>query len=306
VITITPDPIAFQIGPIAVGWYGIGYVLALGAMIAVTQVEAARRGIDRRHVLNAILLVAILALAGARLYHVIDQFDACGPGGPCYRERLLAIVLPPYSGLGLYGGIAGALLGIVIYARRNGLPLWRTIDAVVPGTLLAQGIARWGNFFNQELYGPPTSLPWGIAIDCEHRLAQYPCTAFPFESTGFHPLFFYESALDITGALVALWLSRRFASRLRDGDLGSFWLIWYGSVRTVLETFREGYNWRLFDVIPMATAIGVAAVVIGVVLVVLRHRRPRVPDAEPVPGDRSEASDRQTPGTPLETGTDPL
>jgi phosphatidylglycerol:prolipoprotein diacylglycerol transferase len=167
--------------------------------------------------------------------------------------------------------------------------------------LLAQGIARWGNFFNQELYGPPTTLPWGIAIDCEHRVALYPCAAFPFETTGFHPLFFYESALDIVGAIVALWLSRRFAARLRDGDLGSFWLIWYGGVRTGLETFREGYNWRLFDIVPMAMAIGIAAMVVGVVLVVLRHRRPRSPDPEASAAEPAPTSSETSPERPPET-----
>jgi phosphatidylglycerol---prolipoprotein diacylglyceryl transferase len=284
VISITPDPIAFQYGPLAIGWYGLGYVVGLAVLLWVTQIEAERRGIDRKHVLNAVILVAALALLGARLYHVIDQFDACGVGQPCYRARPLAIILPPYSGLGLYGGIAGAILGILIHTRRNGLRLSRALDAIVPGTLLAQGIARWGNFFNQELYGPPTSLPWGIAIECEHRVAPYDCASFPFETTGFHPLFFYESALDITGALVALWLSRRAFGWLRDGDLASFWLIWYGSTRTLLETFREGYNWTVAG-IPTAMLIGIVAVIVGIALVVLRHRRPRGPEPGGTPGD---------------------
>ena len=88
-------------------------------------------------------------------------------------------MLPPYSGLGLYGGIAGAIVGIAIEARRHGVPLWRALDVVVPGTLFAQAIARWGNFFNQELYGPPTDLPWGITIDCDHRVAQVPVQHVP-------------------------------------------------------------------------------------------------------------------------------
>ena len=140
-------------------------------------------------------------------------------------------MLPPYAGLGLYGGIIGAAVGIWVFLRGKGIPLARALDVVVPGTLFAQGIARWGNFFNQELYGPPTDLPWGIAIDCGHRIAQYPCTLYPVETTGFHPLFFYESALTITGGVIALVLARRFTSRLLDGDLASFWMIWYGGVR---------------------------------------------------------------------------
>jgi len=283
VIRITPDPIAISLGPLSVGWYGIGYVVAVAVLVLVTQREAARRGIDPQHVTGVLVLSAALAIIGARLYHVIDQFHL-------YSSNLAAIVLPPYSGLGLYGGVAGAALGISIYTRRHGIPVWRALDVVIPGTLFAQGIARWGNFFNQELYGPPTSAPWGIAIECQNRVALYPCDAFPFETTSFHPLFFYESALTITGGLIALWLARRFAHRLRDGDIASFWGIWYGAVRTFLETFREGYNWTVGG-IPTAQLIGIGLIVVGIATIVWRHTR-----SSPIePEQPEEASERQSP-----------
>ncbi|HEV8053665.1 MAG TPA: prolipoprotein diacylglyceryl transferase [Candidatus Limnocylindrales bacterium] len=282
-IRITPDPIAISLGPLSVGWYGIGYVVAVAVLVLVTQREAARRGIDPQHVTGVLVLSAALAIIGARLYHVIDQFHL-------YSSNLAAIVLPPYSGLGLYGGVAGAALGIAIYTRRHGIPVWRALDVVIPGTLFAQGIARWGNFFNQELYGPPTSAPWGIAIECQNRVALYPCDRFPFETTGFHPLFFYESALTITGGLIALWLARRFAHRLRDGDIASFWGIWYGAVRTFLETFREGYNWTVGG-IPTAQLIGIGLIVVGIATIVWRHTR-----SSPIePEQPEEASERQSP-----------
>ena len=274
-IPITPDPTVLQLGPISIGWYGIGYVIALGVMLYVTQFEAERRGIPRMHVWNALLIVGALALLGGRLYHVIDEWEL-------YRDNLLAIVLPPYSGLGLYGGVAGAALGIIVYARWQKLPLRLGLDAVIPGTLFAQGIARWGNFFNQELYGPPTDAPWGIAIDCAHRIAQYPCSQFPLETTGFHPLFFYESSLDIAGGLVALWLSRRFLHRLQPGDLTAFWGIWYGIVRSLLEFFREGYNWTLGG-IPTAQVVGVTLAVIGVAWIAYNHRPGSQPFDYPEP-----------------------
>jgi phosphatidylglycerol:prolipoprotein diacylglycerol transferase len=278
-IDITPSPTALQLGPLAIGWYGLGYVVAVSVLVLVTQREAPRRGFDPRHVTGVLIPAAVLALIGARLYHVIDQWHV-------YQHDLPAIVLPPYSGLGLYGGIAGAALAIWLYVRRNGLRFSRALDAVIPGTLFAQGIARWGNFFNQELYGPPTDLPWGIAIDCAHRVVLYPCATFPEATTGFHPLFFYESALTILGGFVALWLAHRQAARLRDGDLASYWAIWYGSVRTILETFREGYNWTIAG-IPAAMLVGLALVAFGVVTIVWRHRRPR-----PTDGDAASDEDR--------------
>ena len=163
-ISFTP-PSGIPLGPLHIGFYGIGYVIAVTVLLWVSSGEAERRGIDPKRVTGSLVTVAICALIGARLYHVIDQWSV-------YAQNLPAIVLPPYSGLGLYGGIAGAIVGIAIEARRHGVPLWRALDVVVPGTLFAQAIARWGNFFNQELYGPPTDLPWGITIDCDHRVAQ--------------------------------------------------------------------------------------------------------------------------------------
>jgi phosphatidylglycerol:prolipoprotein diacylglycerol transferase len=263
-ISITPAS-GIDLGPLTLGFYGISFVLAAAVMILVSQSEARRRGLDPALVTNAIIVVAIFALVGARLYHVIGEWHA-------YADDPLRALLPPYAGLGLYGGIIGAAVGIWVFLRGKDIPLGRALDVVVPGTLLAQGIARWGNFFNQELYGPPTDLAWGITIDCAHRLAAYPCEAYPFEITGFHPLFFYESALTITGGIIALVVARRFPQRLRDGDLVSFWMIWYGSARLILEIFRDGWNWT-FAGIPVAMLIGVVLIVVGVGSAWWRHSR---------------------------------
>ena len=286
-IDVTP-PSGLELGPLTLGFYGIGFVVAAVVMILVSQSEARRKGIDPGLVTSAIIVVAICALVGARLYHVLGEWQT-------YADDPLRAVLPPYAGLGLYGGIIGAAVGIWIFLRGKPIPLSRALDVVVPGTLLAQGIARWGNFFNQELYGPPTDLPWGIAIDCAHRIGPWFCPSDPRLAAGtegvtltmgFHPLFFYESVLTIAGGLVALLLARRFGGHLRDGDLVSFWMIWYGGVRLVLELFREGWNWTILGV-PTAMLIGVALIIIGVVTAYWRHRGAAAPMN---PGDATEGS----------------
>jgi phosphatidylglycerol:prolipoprotein diacylglycerol transferase len=266
-INITPGS---QVIPgFFIGWYGVAYVVGLAVLILVSQREAERRGYAPNHIWNAFLVVAVFALVGARLYHVIDQW------GPLYSQDPLKAILPPYAGLGLYGGIGGAIVGIFVYTRWQHLPLRLALDIVVPGTLFAQGIARWGNFFNQELYGPPTDLPWGITIDCAHRVTQYACppgslpTDVPLQ--GFHPLFFYESSLDIIGGLIALYISRRLLARLQAGDLAAFWLIWYGTVRFFLEFFREGWNWTVGG-LPTAQIIGIGIVVFGIAWLAYNHR----------------------------------
>jgi phosphatidylglycerol:prolipoprotein diacylglycerol transferase len=281
-ITVFPDPIVFQIPDtiVRIGWYGLGYVVAVTVMLLVSQREVARRGIEPRHVWNALIIVAVCALIGARLYHVIDQWGACD-GGPCYSQNLPAIVLPPYSGLALYGGFFGGLVGVAIYTRREHLPFLLSADALVPGALFAQGIARWGNFFNQELYGPPTSAPWGITIGCDHRVEPWNCAAYPEATTGFHPLFFYESALDILGGFVGLFISRRYLDRLLPGDMLCFWFIWYGTVRFLLETFRYDYDWKLLGIAPTAMTIGFLAAVGGALIVIWRHTRGRPATSPP-------------------------
>lgn len=306
-IRVTPDPIIVDLGPLQIGWYGVGYVIALTVMLLVSQRELQRRGIDPMHIWSALLFVGALALAGARLYHVIHEWHL-------YRDNLLAVVLPPYSGLGLYGGIAGAALGVLIYGRWKRLPLRLGIDALIPGTLFAQGIARWGNFFNQELYGPPTDLPWGIAIDCAHRvLPQYSCDLLPFDTTGFHPLFFYESALNIAGGLIALYMSRRLLHRLQPGDITAFWGIWYGLTRSGLEFLRDDYNWQVAG-IPTAQIIGVSLAIIGVAWIAWNHRpgskpfdypEPYQPPQYPSPApEATPATEASEPSSPAPKPTD--
>jgi prolipoprotein diacylglyceryltransferase len=138
--------------------------------------------------------------------------------------------------------------------------------------LLAQAIGRLGNFVNQELYGPPTDLPWGIPIDGEHRVPPWTdLDQYPVDSTRFHPLFAYEALLNLLGMAVLLYVGRRYARRLYDGDIAMMYFVWYGSVRTLLEGFRTG-NW-LIGGVPTAVLIGVSVAVIGAVVIIVRHAK---------------------------------
>ncbi len=265
-IDILPASTALHIGPVSIDFYGIGYAIALAVGVWIASRQAILRRENPDHIGNGIIPVFVLGLIGARVYHLIDQWNTL------YAQDPIKAILPPYTGLGIYGGIVGGIIAVLWYTRRHHLSFMRWADIAVPAVLVGQAIARWGNFFNQELYGPPTNLPWGIAIDCSRRVVEYSCSVYP-PGTGFQPLFFYESSLDLIGALVALWLSRRVADRLRDGDLFSFWFIWYGGVRSVLETFRIGYDWTFFGV-PTAILVGVAAMVMGALTIYWRHRGP--------------------------------
>jgi phosphatidylglycerol:prolipoprotein diacylglycerol transferase len=239
------------------------------------------------------IIVAIAALAGGRLYHVIDQWQL-------YAPHPLTAILPltvqadgsyafsGFTGLGVPGGILVGTVAAWLYIRRNHQPFWQWADVVAPALFVMQAIGRWGNFFNQELYGPPTTLPWGIRIDAAHRVGDYlDLVRYPVATTHFHPLFLYESVSGIVGALVLLWLARRPRSRLVPGDLLLVFFIWYGLTRFALEGFRTG-NWTFFG-IPTAQIVTSAFILVGIAGLVYRHGpgRPDVLAVDLLP-DRSE------------------
>lgn len=274
-IDVMPGPIAIQLGPLPVFWYGIAYAVGLAAAYLVLVRQARRAGEDAELIGNGLIVIAIAALIGGRLYHVIDQWAL-------YRDDLLRIVLPPYSGLGVYGGLVTGLLAFLALVRYHGVNAWRWADIVAPALFVMQGIGRWGNFFNQELYGPPTDLPWGIAIDCAHRIAAYPCDAFPVATTHFQPLFLYESISGFLGAAVLIWLSRR-VRRPKDGDLILIFFIWYPVVRFLLETLRTE-NWKVGG-IPTAQLFSIAFALGAFLLLLWRHRGRPEPSSRPGPPD---------------------
>jgi phosphatidylglycerol---prolipoprotein diacylglyceryl transferase len=287
VIDLTPAPIAFSIGPLAVHWYGIAYAVGLAAAYLVISREARWRGLDAGLLGSGMIAVAVAALIGGRLYHVIDQWQL-------YKDDLPAIVLPPYSGLGVYGGIIAGTIAAFLYARWRRQPFLIWADAVAPGLFVMQAVARWGNFFNQELYGAPTDLPWGIAIQCGYRTQGYACPpgSDPAATLGqhFQPLFLYESISGLLGAMVLIWLGRRLGPRLLAGDLLLVFFIWYGSVRFVLESFKAA-NWTVLGV-PVAQVIAAITVLGAASFLLVRHlRSQRPPEQQPTP--RPEALDRR-------------
>jgi phosphatidylglycerol:prolipoprotein diacylglycerol transferase len=264
------DPILVRIGPIAIHWYGVLITtgILLGAVYAARQ--APRKGIHPDHIWNGLVLAIILGIIGARLYHVFSSPRGGGLGWEWYREHPADILKVWQGGLGIYGAIIGGVLGVAIYAWRNKLPLLTLLDLGAPGLALGQAIGRWGNFINQELYGPPTgSTWWGVKIDAEHRLAMYPISQYP-PDTLFHPTFLYESLWCLMLFLVLAYLAKKWADRLRDGDIFVGYIVGYALGRFWIEFFRPD-AWMIG---PLAAAqwFGLALALAGVALLILRHR----------------------------------
>jgi phosphatidylglycerol---prolipoprotein diacylglyceryl transferase len=268
------DPVAIEIGPLQLHWYGIiiaGAVLIAGLL--GTRV-ATWLGEDPEHGWSMLLLVMVLGIVGARIYHVIHLWDH-------YAANPIEIPQIWNGGIGIPGGIVGGALGIFLYTRSNGLNTARWMDVFAPALLLGQVLGRLGNFVNQELYGPPTSLcgtdfppclPFGIQIDAAHRAESgWTVDAFPVETTQFVPLFAYEMVLNLIGIVVLLFVIRRFGPRLFAGDLTLMYFMWYGAVRTFLENYRVN-NWTILG-LPTAMWIGIIAFVLAAAWLVIRHQR---------------------------------
>ena len=250
----------FSIGSLTIGWYGVLIAIGVIAAIGVAFIEAQRRGENTNHVINLALVIVPLGVIGARLYHVIDRWDY-------FIQHPGEIV--GGQGLGIFGAVIGGALGIIIYTQWKKLSTLRWLDIVAPGVLLAQAIGRWGNYFNQELYGHPTDLPWAIYIDPVNRMPGYESYSH------FHPLFFYEFLWNLIGFGVLMVLGRKLKSRLKDGDILLGYVIIYGIGRFYLEGLKMDV-WKLAG-IPTARWITGIAVVAAVIILILRHRRRKLP-----------------------------
>src|ERR671910_836867 len=137
-----------------------------------------------------------------------------------------------YYGLFIALGVIGGFVGLLIFARVRGISPWAFADAVAPGLVLAQAIGRWGNYFNQELFGRPSNLPWAIRIAPENRPVGYT------DATSFHPTFLYESIWDVIVCLILLWVARRFADSLKNGDVAVLYVSLYSFGRFFVEALR--------------------------------------------------------------------
>jgi phosphatidylglycerol:prolipoprotein diacylglycerol transferase len=249
------------IGPLPIRWYGMIIVLGIFAGGFIASREARRRGENPDRIWDALVWVAVAGIIGARLYHVFSTPAGCTEtvqscGWPWYRNHPIDALLIWNGGLGIFGAILAGGLVVVIYARRHQLPLARYLDIAAPALLIGQAIGRWGNFANQELYGPPTDL-----------------VRYPLETTRFHPLFLYESLLNLLGFVVLIVISRRFAHRLKDGDLFLLYLIWYPANRILVESMRFD-AWTVGGSgLATAQLVSLALMLAAVALLIIRHRR---------------------------------
>ncbi|NEP17924.1 MAG: prolipoprotein diacylglyceryl transferase [Leptolyngbya sp. SIO4C1] len=267
------DPTIFEIGPFALRWYGLLMAAAVLVGSWVASREIARRGKNPDDFWDMLIWVLIPAFIGARLYYVFIQSPRNAEGIGYYLSNPGQILQIWGGGIHIFGAFIFGGIALWLFTRIRQLPTLMYLDAAAVGLPLAQAIGRWGNFINQELYGPPTSWPFGLRIDPSHRIGPYrDLVAYP-ESTRFHALFLYESVWNLIGFALLFWISRRFQARLRPGDLALMYAIWYPLGRFFIEFLRTD-SW-FFPGTPfnVVHALSFAAVVVASVLLYMRHRQ---------------------------------
>lgn len=234
------DPVIFSFKlfnfVVTLRWYGV--LVMLGAVVGAwfAEREIRRRGENGESIWDAMIWVLPVGIIGARLWYVVNSILG---GSTYYVDNPVKILYIWEGGLHFFGGLLFGVITLYIFLKRNGYDHWLFLDAIAPATLLGQAIARPANFINQELYGQPTRLPWGISIDAQHRLAQFSdLSLFPIDGTRFHPTFAYEMISNFLIVLFLWWLSRRYEKAMKPGALFSAWLILAGLSRTFIEFFR--------------------------------------------------------------------
>jgi len=251
-------------------FYGIAVMLgALAAAYLATRL-ARRKGQDPEIIWDMFAWVLIGGVLGARIWHILTpppSMVAAGQTTLWYLSHPIEMLQIWDGGLGIPGAIIGGGLVMYLYTRKHKYDFGMWLDMVAPGLALAQAIGRWGNFFNQELYGKPSNLPWAIKIDPQYRLSEYRMIET------YHPLFLYESIWNLLNMGLLLFLGKRLEKWLKNGDLFLIYLMVYGLGRFLLEFLRLDAS-QLGGINANQTIMGVVALA-SAALFLWRHREER-------------------------------
>jgi prolipoprotein diacylglyceryl transferase len=277
----SPDWSYFDLGFVRIHAYALCILAGIIAATIMTSWRLTKRGAEPGVVLDIILWAVPLGIIGARAYHVLTH-----PGDYFYEGAdLLRTLYIWEGGNAIFGSLIGGAVGAYIGCRLTGIRFWSFADALAPGMLLAQALGRLGNWFNQELYGLPTTLPWGLEIAPDNPA--YP-VGLP-EGTLFHPTFLYEIVWNLVGVAVILFLERKF--NLRWGRAFGVYLIWYGIGRSFFESIRVDPS-EMFLGIRTNIWASYAAIIIGIAIILIQRKRHTGVELSPyVPGREWKAPD---------------
>jgi phosphatidylglycerol:prolipoprotein diacylglycerol transferase len=277
------DPVIFSfklfVWTITLRWYGVLVMFGavVGAWIASKEIQ--RRGENGESIWDAMVWVLPLGIIGARLWYVVNNILG---GSSYYLDDPAKILYVWEGGLHFFGGLLFGAIALYFFLKNNGMDFWLFLDSIAPAVLIGQALARPANFINQELYGQPTKLPWGILINnFSSRLPQYSdLTQYPLETTRFHPTFAYEMILNILLGLLLLWISRQYADKMKPGAVFAGWLIAAGLARAFIEFFRPDQPLIGDSFVTYSMLVSLLMAVSGVVLLLVRYQKLQMAVAE--------------------------
>lgn len=260
------DPIALQLGPLEIHWYGV--IIATGVVLAVVLAmrEAQRRQVSTDALFDMILWALPFALIGARLYYVIFQW-------PYYAAHPSEIIAIWHGGMAIYGSLIAAAIVVFVFCRRRHLPVWLVLDIAAPTVLLGQAIGRWGNFMNQEAFGAKTTLSFLQGLHLPDFIIQQMYIDGAFRQ----PTFLYESAWDLLGVVILLALRHR-KHLFKRGEVFLAYVSWYAFGRFFIEGMRTD-SLMLFNALRISQVLSLIFFV-GALIIwwARRYYQPLLPD----------------------------
>ena len=256
-----PDPVAFTLVGIEIRWYALFMLAGIIAGFILARTLAEKLDLDADWTLDVAPWIVLFSILGARLYYVLLRADY-------FASRPMDALNIRGGGLSFHGALVAGTITFAVLCWRHRQPFLAWTDAAVPGIALAQAIGRWGNWANQEAFGLPTTLPWGLWIDVARR----PPGFLAFER--FHPTFLYESLFNLTNAVLLSWLALRIlrSSTLRHGDVFAVYLMTYGLARFLIERIRTDSLY--IGPLPAAFWLSWLLVLAGAALLVFLRRSP--------------------------------
>ena len=257
------NPVAFSFGNFEIRWYGILIALALVIGIVISYFLARYRGEKPEEVINFAPFSVIFGVLGARLLHVIVNWSF-------YSQNLSYIFAFRRGGLAIQGVMLGGVIALLVFCKVRKLDFWKWADIISPALIFGQAIGRWGNYFNQEAFGLPTSLPWGIFIEAPYRPIEYSNAEF------FHPTFFYEFIANLLLFTLLLLIHRLYKKRpekFPNGLIFATYLGIYALYRTIIEYYRvDSSKFLGVKVVYIIDAISIIAALIIVNYLVKKFR----------------------------------
>lgn len=275
----------FEIGPLTIRLYALWIILGIALAMIWTGRRLTKRGAEPGVVFDFTVWAVLLGIVGARAYHVVTHWGTYfAPGKQWWNPFEQDAVWNVWDGgIAIFGALLGGAVGVLIASRLTGVRFLSFADALIPGLMLAQAFGRLGNYFNHELFGGPTSLPWGLEIASSNP-------AFPIglpEGTLFHPTFLYEIVWNLLGIVVLLAIERK--SQLRWGRFFALYLVWYGIGRAIIESMRVDPS-LLFLGLRTNVIAALLAIVLGLIIFfVQRHRHVGIETSVYLPGRRNPA-----------------